>query len=155
MIVVEPATMPFTKPLPSIVATAVLPVDHTPPAVILLAMIVEPAHKLDAAVIAVTIGLSFIVIIFETESIQPLPLLTIYLIVVIPAARAVTTPALSIVAAAVLLLLQEPPLVVLDKVVVLFTQTADEPLIPLNTGKAFTVIDVELALEQPVALITV
>ena len=107
---------------------------------------VEPAHTVGAAVIAVTTGLSFTVIVLETESIQPLPLLKIYLIVVVPAATAVKTPALSIVAAAELVLLQVPPLVVLDKVFVLFTHTADEPLIPPKTGKAFTVTEVETVL---------
>ena len=123
-----------------------MPIVHIPFGVILFAVMLEPTHTLCAAVIAVTTGLSFTVIVFETESIQPFPLLTMYFMVVVPAATAVTKPPLSIVAALVLMLLQVPPFVVLDKVVVLFTHTADEPLMLPKTGKAFTVTEVETVL---------
>ncbi len=74
----------------------------------------------------------------------------------VPAATPVTTPVEAlIVATPVLTDFQTPPLVVLDKVVVLATQTLVVPVIAAITGKAFTVTVVLTESTQPLPFITV
>jgi hypothetical protein len=79
---------------------------------------------------------------------QPNPLVTVYVIVAVPAATPVTTPPVPMLATDVLLLLHTPDGVGSVRVVVPPTHTLDAPLIPATTGSAFTVTVVVVV--QPV-----
>jgi hypothetical protein len=70
--VVLPAATPVTTPLASIVAVAVLALDHTPPVVALDNVVVEPAHTDVVPVIAATVGNALIVTVVVTALVQPL-----------------------------------------------------------------------------------
>ena len=67
VIVVVPPVMPYTVPLPSTVATAVLPLVHAPPPGISLSEVVVPAHRDAVPVISPGAALTVIV----TDAVQP------------------------------------------------------------------------------------
>ena len=76
-----------------------------------------------------------------TESVQPLPFVTIYRIVSVPFLTPVKIPVLmSIVAKLVSKLIHCPPTVASVSVTVLFTHTSLGPLMTPISGKALTVI---------------
>ena len=111
MIVAVPAAIAVTIPVEgSTAATAVLLEVHEPPASPLLEYIaVMPIHNglVPLTVPALAFGLT--VIIFDADSVEPQPV-TVYVIVELPAAIAVTSPVEgSTVATAVLLEDHEPP----------------------------------------------
>ncbi|NDH07230.1 hypothetical protein EBX93_15140 [bacterium] len=85
----------------------------------------------------------------ETESLQPTPLVTIYLIATIPAVTPATTPLLFTVAIVVFALAQVPPMVELLNVVVAPTHKLVVPVIELIEGNAFIVIILETVESQP------
>jgi hypothetical protein len=72
--VVVPAATPVTTPLASIVAVAVLAVDHTPPGVTEASVVVEPSHTDVVPVIAATTGKLLIVTVVLTVLVQPFEL---------------------------------------------------------------------------------
>ena len=74
-----------------------------------------------------------------TESLQPLPLVTMYLIVAVPADTPVTKPLAFIVATPGVLDTQVPLAVALLNCVVLVAQTVVVPVVAAITGNAFTV----------------
>ena len=74
--------------------------------------------------------------------------------VTLPLTTPVTTPAVFTVAKAVLLLLQVPPVIESNKLIVLPTQTAFEPVIALTVGNGFTVTE-RVRTTVPHELITV
>ncbi len=105
--------------------------------------------------IAAITGNAFTVTVVDTESTQPLPFVTVYLMMLVPALTPVTTPVALTVATPVLTDFQTPPVVVLDNVVVLATQIVVPPVIAAITGNAFTVIVVDTESTQPLTFVTV
>ena len=140
VIVAVPADTPLTTPLASTVATAVLDDVQTPPAVALVSAVVEPAHTSVVPLIAATTGIGLTVTVVVTDALHPF-VVTVYVIVVLPAATPVTTPVdASTVAVAVLLELQTPPAVALARAVVEPAHTCVVPLIAATVGSGLTVI---------------
>ena len=141
-IIVVPADTPVTTPLllPTL-ATPVAPLAHTPPLVASVRVVVNPTHTLVVPPIAA--GLAFTVTVATARQ----PVLNVYVIIVVPAVRPVTTPVETpIVATPVLPLVHVPPLVASVRVVVAPTQALSVP--PMAAGLAFTVTTV--VTRQPV-----
>jgi hypothetical protein len=100
-------------------------------------------------------AVTFITKVEEALAQPPVPL-TVYVIVAVPAAVPVTTPALLIGAMLEEVEVQVPPLAVEVKVVTLPTQRAEVPVMVPALGAAVTVITkVEEALAQPPVPLTV
>ena len=92
----------------------------------------------EAAIVAAGVGLTVTVVV--TDELHPFAV-TVYVIVVLPAATPVTTPVdASTVAVAVLLDVQTPPAVALVSAVVEPTHTPVVPLIAATVGSGLTVI---------------
>ena len=72
--VVVPAATPLTTPLASIVAVAVLAVDHTPPEGVEASAVVAPSHTDVVPVMAATTGKLLIVTVVVTALVQPFEL---------------------------------------------------------------------------------
>ena len=128
--------MPVDEP---IVAIELLLLLHAPPAVVSFKFIVEPTHTGFVPVIAV-IGLTVTIVVVKQ------PVLSKYVIVVVPAAIPVTLPDDPIVAIAVLLLLHEPLPDALLNVVVKPTHTFAMPEMAVGNG---LIVTTDVAL-QPV-----
>jgi hypothetical protein len=137
------------------VATAASLLVHVPPGVVLLKVVVAPTQTALVPVIAATTGNGLTVTVAAWEVAQPLLLVTVYVIVTVPADMPVTLPVLSTVAIAVLLLAHTPDGVVLDKVVAAPTQIEFAPVMTSTTGTAFTVIVVACEAVQPSPFVTV
>jgi hypothetical protein len=147
---VLPAATPVTTPLASIVATPVFDDVQTPFAVAFASAVVEPAHTSVVPLIAATCGIAFTVTTVDTDDVHPFALVTVYVIVVVPAATPVTTPVEAlIVAVAVLAVDHTPPVVVLESVVVAPSHTDVVPVIAATTGKLLIVTVVVTALVHP------
>ena len=101
-----PGDTPLTTPAGEIVAIAILPEFHTPPAWASDKVIVLPRHREDGPVIIPATGRGRMVIIVVTVHPEPV----VYEITAAPAETPVTTPVTVIVAIAVLPELQMPPL---------------------------------------------
>ena len=156
VIVAEPAVTPVTTPVVLTVATAVLLDDQVPPVVELANGVVVPGHILNVPVIAATTGVGLTVIDAVVAAVQPLPFVTLYVIVAEPAVTPVTTPVVLTVATAVLLDDQVPPVVELANVVVPPAHTLDVPVIDATTGVGLTVTAVAADVaEQPVEFVIV
>jgi hypothetical protein len=153
--VAEPAATPVTTPEVETVATEVLLEDQAPPVVASLRETVDPAQTVVVPVMAATVGSELTVtVVLELEA-QPAPFVTLYVIVVVPAATPVITPEASMVAAAVLLEDQVPPVVASFNVVVEPIHTELLPVMAATVSSVFTVTDtVELEV-QPEAFVTV
>ena len=153
VIVAEPAVTPLTTPLASTVATAVLDDVQTPPAVALVSAVVEPAHTSVVPLIAATTGIGLTVTVVVTD-VEHQFVVTVYVIVVLPAATPVTTPVDALtVAVAVLDDVQTPPAVTSDKVVVEPSHTEVVPVIAATVGNALIVTVVVTELTHPFALV--
>ena len=155
--VAVPAAAPVTRPLLFTVATLVLSLLHVPPAVASLSCDVVPVVMVVLPVIDATVGAVFTVRLFEALTGAPQPLLTVYVILVVPAPTAVTRPVLAFtVATAVLLLLHVPPGAPLEVyVAVAFTQSGEVPLtVPADTF-GFTVSVAKAETGDPQPLFTV
>ena len=72
--VVEPAATPVTTPLELIVAVAVFAVDHTPPPVAFVKVVVAPAQTAVAPLIVPAVGNALIVTVSVTALVQPFEL---------------------------------------------------------------------------------
>ena len=94
------------------VATVAVTLFHAPPVVASVNCVVLPAHKVVVPPIAAITGNAFTVTVADTESVQPLPLVTVYLIIEEPAATPVTRPVEFTVAAERVTLFHVPPVVV-------------------------------------------
>ena len=152
--VADPAATPVTTPVEaSTVATVASDDVHVPPVVADANCVVKPEHTFVAPVIAATVGNGLTVTVVDTDEVQPLPLVTVYVMVVVPAATPVTTPFASIVAVAVFALDHTPPAVVLDNVVVEPAQTDVVPVIEATTGKLLIVTVVVTELVHPLELV--
>lgn len=142
--VAVPALLPPIKPGLNIVAMPAGLTVHTPPGVALARVVVNPTHRPRLPVIAA--GPAFTVTTVVTK--QPLP--SAYVIVDVPAAMPVTTPAPEIVDTAGVLLLHAPKGVVLLRVIVLPTHTAVPPPV-MAAGSPFIVTTAVVI--QPVAAV--
>jgi hypothetical protein len=101
-------------------------------------------------------GSGLIVTVVETVAEHPLGLITVYEIIVFPAATPVITPVPELtVAIAVFDELHTPPVVELDSVVVDATQTEVIPVIGATTGNALIVTVAVTELVQPFAFVYV
>jgi hypothetical protein len=154
--VAVPTATPAITPLLSTVATPTLLLLQVPPMVELTNVVVLPIHTPLAPVIAVTIGLEFIVtsVVFEFE--QPLISVYKYVIVEVPEATPETKPeALLTVALDGVEELQTPAVNVLFNNEVVLSQIVVFPVIAGITGKGFTVNCFVVAPTQPLTLVTV
>ena len=138
-----PADIPVTTPVIEFtVATAVLLDDQTPPEVALDNCVVAPTHALVVPVIAGRDEGTFTFTVVCAVDEHPF-VVTVYVIVVEPADKAVTAPVdASTVATAVLLDVQTPPDVTLVSDVVNPSHTCVVPVIAATTGNGFTVTEV-------------
>ena len=111
-----PDTTPVVAPTFATDGFALL---HVPPATALLSVVVAPTHTFALPVIAGSIGMVFTVSCAVTLVGQPKLFVTVYVIVVVPAATPVTIPLkIPIVATAGVLLVHTPPVTALARVVV-------------------------------------
>jgi hypothetical protein len=104
---------------------------------------------------AFTVGIAFTVNILVTCDVQPKPLVTAYVIIVVPAATPDTTPPVPIVATDVFEEDQLPPVVGLDNVADALAQTDVTPVIPNTPGTGLTVTTLVTLVTQPNELVTV
>jgi hypothetical protein len=135
VIIVEPPVGPdgVTTPVEEIVATAGLPLVHTPPVGVLDKASVVLAHTVDEPAIAVGAGAT-VTLMFAA---QPVP--SVYVMPVMPAATPHTRPEVGLaVAIAVLLLLQVPPGVMSVMVVQVPTHSWLAPIILAGMGLKVT-----------------
>ena len=151
LIVLAPAVTPVTTPEPETVALVLL-LLHTPPAAPSDRLMDKPTHTLDGPVIVPASGNGFIVIIFVAVAV-PHELVTIYLIVCVPAEAPVTTPDPETVAVA-LLLLHTPPVTASDKLMEKPAHTLEGPVIVPAPDAGFTVI-IFVAVAVQLTLVTV
>jgi hypothetical protein len=128
---VVPGVIPVTTPVNEpIVATAVVPLVHVPPPVLLVNVIVEPGHTVPGPTIGPAADITLTVVVTR----QPL---TVYEIVAVPNVIPVTTPlVIPIDAIVVGTLVQKPPGVALLNKVVAPIHKEGEPV--MGAGKGFT-----------------
>jgi hypothetical protein len=125
--------MPVPAP---IVATAVLPLLHIPPAVVSINVVVKPAHILAVPVIAAG-NESTVSVIPAAHPVAD----KVYIIVDVPGESPTATPeAVPIVAIPILLLLHFPPPVISLKEVALPAHTAVMPVIAAGAGLTVIVL---------------
>jgi hypothetical protein len=115
--VLVPAVTPVITPAVLMVATDGVLLLHVPPVVVLLTVVVSPAHTCSVPVMAAGSGFTVTVAV----RIQPVPseyVIVAVAAVVLPVSTPLTVPVASTVATAVLLLAQVPPAVVVLNTVV-------------------------------------
>ena len=150
-----PADTPLTTPvIEFIVATAPVADVQTPPAVVLVSVVVDPIHALAVPPIAASVGKAFTLTVACAVEIHPF-VVTVYVIVAVPAATPVTTPVEASTVATALDDVQTPPAVALVNVVAEPAHTSVVPLIAATTGRALTVTACVTKLVQPFAFVTV
>jgi hypothetical protein len=140
-----------------ILATEAFIAVQVPPLPVELKVVTLPTQRAEVPVMVPALGaaVTFITKVEEALAQPPVPL-TVYVIVAVPAAVPVTTPALLIGAMLEEVEVQVPPLAVEVKVVTLPTQRAEVPVMVPALGAAVTVITkVEEALAQPPVPLTV
>ena len=158
--VADPAATPVTTPVAAFtVATDGVRLLQLPPLMPLLVnVVVEPTHTVEAPLTVPALAAGFTVItLFELN--VPQLLVTVYFIVALPAATPVTKPVVAFtVATDGVRLLQVPPLVpLLEYVVVNPTQIVEAPLTVPAFRAAFIVTIAEPAalVHPPTVLVTV
>ncbi len=110
-------------------ATAVLLLNHVPPVVVLASVDVEPSQALNVPVIDA--GLAFTVV----DSLREQPVGSVYVMLLAPADAPVSIPDVEpIVATLVVPLNHVPPAGVVDSVVVMPTQMAEEAVNTAGVG---------------------
>ena len=115
-----------------VVATAMSLLLQVPPPVVLLNVVIDPAHNVAVPLMAAGAATT------DVTRVARQPVLMVYDIIVVPVTRPLTTPVvLPIVATVVLLLLQLPPEVVFASVALAPTQVPPGPVIA--AGVALTV----------------
>ena len=147
--VTVPVETPVTTPLDETVAIDVFEDVQTPPVVVELSVITSVTELIVLPVIGATIGRAFTVTVVDTESTQPLPLVTVYLMMLVPALIPLTKPVLLTVAAFVFVDVQTPLAVASANCVVELAHTLVVPVIGAITGNAFTVTVVDTESTQP------
>jgi hypothetical protein len=153
-IVAVPAVPPVTIPIALTVATPVLPLPHTPPAVVLLSTVVLPAHTFSVPVIAAGEVSTLTVV----TVLQPLP--SEYVITALPAATPVTIPFSDpINATDGPADVHTPPVGVEVSVILAPVHAVDGPLIVVGALVTFTVAvlvqpaaEVHVMMTEPVAM---
>jgi len=127
---------------------------QVPPVVSFDNVIAAPSHKLIVPVIAATIGNGLTVTIAVTIVVQPKTLVTLYVIVVVPADIPDTMPVEPIVAIEPSLRLHVPPVAVSARGVVEPAQTDIVPVIAGTVGNGLTVTTAVAIVVQPKPLVT-
>src|SRR5436305_1611548 len=107
MVAVPPVT-PLTVPVLLTVATAEFVLLHVPPATDAVRVVAEPAHTLEAPLMAAVTGAALTVMALVAEAVPQLPEIE-YVMVVLPAPTPVTTPVEETVATPGAELTQVPP----------------------------------------------
>jgi hypothetical protein len=124
---------------------------QVPPLAVEVKVVTLPTQRAEVPVMVPALGAAVTVITKVEEALaQPPVPLTVYVIVAVPAAAPVTTPALLIGAMLEEVEVQVPPLAVEVKVVTLPTQRAEVPVMVPALGAAVTVTaNCAIASEQP------
>jgi len=150
-----PAPTPVTTPVASTVAIEALLLLHVPPLAVSTKVITLPAQTVvvEAVMLPASVdGYMVSTCVAITE--HPNILVTLYVIVTVPALTPVRSPELaSMVAIEASLLLHVPPVVALDKVMVLLLHKLVAPVIALTVGVGLTLILTE-ATSVPQLLVT-
>ena len=129
VIVALPAVTPVTAPVIELtVATDVLLDVQTPPDVVFVKIVLDPIHALVVPPIAASVGNAFTFTVAWAFEVHPF-VVTVYVIVAVPADTPLTTPLASTVATAVLDDVQTPPAVALVSAVVEPAQIVVIPVI--------------------------
>jgi hypothetical protein len=153
---VLPALTPVTKPLAEpIVALAVLLLTQVPPGIDEVRLTVELLHTLINPDPDEITGIAFTVTIAVALPKQPKAVVTVYDIVLFPAATPVTIPLVPIVATPVALLLHTPSAVASNNAVVSPTHTVRVPVIAATVGNGLTVTAAVTVVAQPNPIVTV
>ncbi len=147
-----PADSPDTSPDEFIVATEVVALDHTPPAVMFESWVVDAAQSVVVPVIGGTTGSGLTVTVKVAVFEHPAKV-TVYEIIEVPADTPVTRPVPSIVATPGVSLDHTPPAVSSASCVVDPSHTTDDPVIEATTGSGLTVIVTTAEFVQPPELI--
>lgn len=145
--------MPFTVPVVVTLAVAGAELLHEPPDPVVDKEIPEPWHTVDGPDIAPANGAGSTVMFLVVKA-DPQPLVTVYVIITLPALTPVTIPDVFTVANAVLLLLHAPPVIVGVSVVVAPWQTDVAPDNVPATGSGLTVMSA-VSTAVPHELVTV
>jgi hypothetical protein len=131
------------------VATAAFDDVHTPPDVVLVKIVLEPIHAFVVPPIAASVGNAVTLTVACAFDVQPF-VVTVYVIVAVPADTPVTTPVELTEAIAALDDVQTPFAVALASAVVEPEHTSVVPVIAATTGIALTVtVSTALVVEQP------
>jgi len=131
------------------VATAVLPLVHVPPVVVLLNVVVLPIHIAMAPVIGAMVVVVFTVTILVTVKEKQL-FDIVYEIVAVPSVTPLTVPVASTVATDTLLLLQVPP--VTESSILVPADTSDGPVSPA-VGALTVMVFIAVAVPQLLATV--
>jgi hypothetical protein len=126
--VAVPGATPPIKPGLSIVAIVVGVIDHVPPVVVVVSVVVRPTHSVRLPVMGAGVGFTVTILVV----VQPPTEAAV--IVAVPGAMPVTIPVPDTVATAALLVLHATGAVVVLRVVVLPTHTVAVPVIAVGTG---------------------
>ena len=163
VIVVTPALTPYTTPVVEpTVPTAVLLLLHVPvppEAAASASVIVKPEHTAESPVIAPALGDAFTVMLVVVVAEPQLTVVSVKVIIVVPAPTPYSIPVTgSMVPTAVLLLLHEPvppDAVASESVIVNPVQTEGSPVIAPAFGDALTVILVVVVTVPQLTLVSV
>ncbi len=136
------------------VATAAFDDVHTPPDVVLVKIVLEPIHAFVVPPIAASVGNAVTLTVACAFDVQPF-VVTVYVIVAVPADTPVTTPVELTEAIAALDDVQTPFAVALASAVVEPEHTSVVPVIAATTGIALTVTVVVTDDVQPLPFVTV
>ena len=145
-IVAVPPVTPSTRPVDPTVATDGVPLLQLPPAVASVSVVLAPAHNTPVPETVPALG----AVLTDTTRVAaavPQLFVTVYDIVVVPAATPDTIPDVPTVALAVLVLLHVPPAAASVSVTLLPIHTADGPDIVPATADGLTVTITEV--KQP------
>ena len=138
-IVATPADIPVTNPVVLIEAILVLLLVHTPPLTLLERAEVVLTHNARVPEMSAEVGNGLTETTVKTSVTQPKPLVTVYVIVVVPEETPVTTPLVFTVPIVGTLLLHTPPVVALARVIVPPMHTLFAPVIAATVGSGLTI----------------
>lgn len=141
--------MPVTTPDVLIDAMPGALLLQVPPVAASVSVVVEPAHSLAVPVIGATAGPASVVHVTELAAVQPAMLVTLYSIVVVPVATAVTVPVLLTVATVGSILPHTPPGVASLSVDVVPEHVCAVPVIAATVGNGTTVLGTDSVMLQP------
>ena len=145
-----PAVVPVTIPIDDTVALLLVALQ-VPPVTLSVRVVLDPAQTDDAPVIAPALGSGLIVITFVVVALPQL-LVTVYIMVSVPAIMPLTTPEPD-TNALPFVVLHDPPVAEGVSVIEAPTQTADSPDMVVVAGAGLTAIDL-VVVAVPQLLVT-